>query len=74
MKSLIESAMRREVVKSGFLSARRSERWAPSVKPISRSMRPPDEMRPVVGTPEMIVAASPDALKPLMVTSPWAMA
>src|SRR3569833_1242659 len=74
MKSLMERATRRDVVKSGFLSESRRLRCAPRVKPISRSMRPPEEMRPVVGTPEMTVAASPEALKPLMVTLPWAMA
>ena len=36
MKSLIDRAMRREVVRSGFLSASRSSRCAPSEKPISR--------------------------------------
>ena len=32
------------------------------------------EIRPVVGTPERMVAASPSALKPLMATEPCAMA
>ena len=73
MKSLIE-AMRRAVVRSGLRSASRSVRCAPSTKPISRSMRPPAEMRPVVGTPETTEAASPCAAKPLMVTEPCAMA
>ncbi len=44
MKSLIESAIRRAVVRSGFRNASRSVRWAPRTKPISRSIRPPEEI------------------------------
>ena len=62
MKALIDGAMRRAVVKSGLRRVRRSERCEPSWKPISRSIRPPEAMRPVVGTPEMTVVGV--ALRP----------
>ena len=74
MKSLMERAMRLAVVRSGLRNASRKERCAPSLKSISRSISPPEEMRPVVGTPDITVAPSPEALKPLMTTDPCAIA
>ena len=74
MKSLIAAAMRFAVVKSGLRSDRRSERASFSLNSISRSMMAPLAMRPTVGTPRVILAASPSAEKPAMATEPCARA
>ena len=72
MKSLIAAAMRLAVVKSGLRSASRTWLSRLSAKSISRSMIAPLEMRPTVGTPRMILAASPSAWKPPIATEPCA--
>ncbi len=64
MKSLIAAAMRLAVVKSGLRSASRTWFSRLSANSISRSMMAPLEMRPTVGTPRVILAASPSAWKP----------
>ena len=71
MKSLIAAAMRLAVVKSALRSASRTWLSRFSAKSISRSMMAPLAMRPTVGTPRTILAASPSAWKPLMATEPW---
>jgi hypothetical protein len=71
MKSLIAAAMRLAVVKSGLRSAMRNWLSLLRVKSISRSMIAPLAMRPTVGTPRTILAASPSAWKPPMATEPW---
>ena len=59
MKSLTAPAMRLAVVKSALRSASRTwPRWL-SANSISRSMMAPLAMRPTVGTPCVILAASP---------------
>ena len=63
MKSLIAAAMRLAVVKSGLRSASRTWLSRFSANSISRSMIAPLEMRPTVGTPRTILAASPSAWK-----------
>ena len=71
MKSLIAAAIRLAVVKSGLRSASRTWLSRFSAKSISRSMIAPLAMRPTVGTPRVILAASPSAWKPLIATEPW---
>jgi len=73
-KSLMEAAMRFAVVRSGLRSARRSDFWALSLNSTSRSISAPFEIRPTVGTPRVIFAASPSAWKPAIATDPWATA
>src|SRR5262249_38049866 len=58
-KSLIAAAMRLAVVKSGLRSASRTWLRRLSTNSISRSMIAPLAMRPTVGTPRVIFAASP---------------
>ena len=74
MKSLIAAAMRFEVVKSGLRRDRRSVRASVSLNATSRSMLAPLEIRPLVGTPRVILAASPSAEKPAIATEPCARA
>ena len=74
MKSLMAAAMRFAVVRSGLRSARRSAFWALSLNSTSRSISAPFEIRPTVGTPRVIFAASPSAWKPAIATEPWATA
>ena len=64
--------MRLAVVKSALRSASRTWLSLLSANSISRSMMAPLEMRPTVGTPRTILAASPSAWKPLMATEPCA--
>ncbi len=61
MKSLIAPAIRFAVVRSGLRSASRTVVMRLSVNSISRSTSAPFEMRPTVGTPRTIFAASPSA-------------
>src|SRR5262245_5889508 len=74
MKSLMAPAMRLAVVKSGLRSARRTWLSLLSANSISRSMIAPLAMRPTVGTPRVIFAASPSTWKPPMASEPWATA
>ena len=64
--------MRLAVVKSALRSARRRLGRRLSAKSISRSMIAPLEMRPTVGTPRVILAASPSAWKPPIASEPCA--
>ena len=64
--------MRLAVVKSALRSARRRFGRRLSAKSISRSMMAPLEMRPTVGTPRVIFAASPSAWKPPIASEPCA--
>src|SRR6267143_4169449 len=60
-KSLTAAAMRLAVVKSALRSASRTLGRRLSANSISRSMMAPLAMRPTVGTPRTILAASPSA-------------
>src|SRR5664279_1285581 len=73
-KSLTAEAMRLAVVKSALRSARRTLGRRLSANSISRSMMAPLAMRPTVGTPRTILAASPSAWKPEIATEPCATA
>ena len=70
-KSLIAAAMRVAVVKSGLRSAMRIWLSLLRLNSISRSISAPLAMRPTVGTPRTILAASPSAWKPPIATEPW---
>src|SRR5712672_1157758 len=73
-KSLTAAAMRLAVVKSALRSASRTLGRRLSANSISRSMMAPLAMRPTVGTPRVILAASPSAWKPPTATEPCATA
>src|SRR5882724_2790867 len=73
-KSLTAAAIRLAVVKSALRSARRTLGRRLSANSISRSMMAPLAMRPTVGTPRTILAASPSAWKPEIATEPCATA
>src|SRR4051794_11485185 len=73
-KSLTAAAMRLAVVKSALRSASRTLGRRLSANSISRSMMAPLAMRPTVGTPRVILAASPSAWKPEIASEPWATA
>src|SRR6185437_14456455 len=73
-KSLTAAAMRFAVVKSALRSASRTLGRRLSANSISRSMMAPLAMRPTVGTPRVILAASPSAWKPEIASEPWATA
>ena len=70
MKSLTAAAMRLAVVKSALRSASRNCGTLLRANSISRSMMAPLTMRPTVGTPRVIFAASPSAWKPPIVNEP----
>src|SRR5712672_743088 len=70
-KSLTAAAIRLAVVKSALRSARRTLGRRLSANSISRSMMAPLAMRPTVGTPRTILAASPSAWKPEIASEPW---
>ena len=74
MKSLIADAIRFDVVKSGLRRDRRRERMSFILNAISRSIMAPLGTRPLVGTPRVILAASPSAENPAIATDPWARA
>ena len=72
---LITSAMRREVVKSGFFRVRRIWVMLASWKLFSRSTTAPDAIRPAVGTPRVtLVPELPVADTAPVCTVPWATA
>src|SRR5882724_11185037 len=73
-KSLTAAAMRLAVVKSALRSASRTLGRRLSANSISRSMMAPLAMRPTVGTPRTILAASPSAWKPEIASAPCATA
>src|ERR1700733_15326316 len=73
-KSLTAAAIRLAVVKSALRSARRTLGRRLSANSISRSIMAPLAMRPTVGTPRTILAASPSAWKPEIATDPCATA
>src|SRR6476469_8486899 len=73
-KSLTAAAMRLAVVKSALRSASRTLGSRLSANSISRSMMAPLAMRPTVGTPRTILAASPSAWKPEIASEPCATA
>src|SRR5882757_4418499 len=73
-KSLTAAAMRLAVVKSALRSANRTLGSRLSANSISRSMMAPLAMRPTIGTPRVILAASPSAWKPPTATEPCATA
>jgi len=74
MKSLTAAAMRVAVVRSGLRSASRTLASRLSANSISRSMIAPFDMRPTVGTPRTILAASPSNWNPAIAIDPWATA
>ena len=69
---MIAAAIRLAVVKSALRSASRTFGSRLSANSISRSMMAPLAMRPTVGTPRTIFAASPSAWKPEIASEPCA--